>query len=378
MSTSKIHPQNFDEVCGILAGQGLRAQENGNNTGMEFPHNLNPSSKIIIYKKTGTVQFQGKPELVLELQEIWTEYASHLELHQSVSKSSKTLVYYVPTDKVEELKIHIESLSSEYQIKNETTNPTAKYCKIITDGNSNKVRITQFAKHYVDRGSKLLFQGLESELWEEIADHIAKKLNVGFETEIAKVIVSVNNDDRELDVVAVVTTEEKLLAEQSIKDIMVGSYNFLSNYDKDLIESSEYLIQSGLEPKNYFSFISGTILAFEGYVKKILIAIGAFKQSDINKDWKFSEATLTGRPVSLKPYIEGLLSKTDISLRNRQIRIICKLIEAIYNHRNTSFHNTPVPSSIKKYNKLASAKNVHEELVRLMHNSYVLLEAEIK
>lgn len=375
MQSYKIDPQDFQEVCEILTNQGLHARENGNKTGMEFPHTENSGSKIIIYKKTGTVQFQGKQDLIAELQELWEHSASHLVKSGVSTKQSQNLVYFVPIDRIPDLQLHIEALHQEYSVKNDSPNPIAKYGKNITDNTSNKVKVTQYLKNYPGRGAKLLFQGLESELWNNVANHIAEFFNANFETEVAKVMVTVQNDE-ELDVLNIVTSADKKATEDSVKSKMGSSYAFLSDYEKDLIESSEYLMHSGVQPKNYFSIVSGTILAFEGYLKQLLIKIGACKQSDVNKDWKFSSVHLNTQPIKLMPSIEKLLSN-DPTSKNKKIGIVCKLIETIYNQRNPNFHITPGSAIIQKFPTLKSANSVHEELIRLMSTSYDLLQEEI-
>lgn len=374
MQSYKIDPQDFQKVCEILTNQGLHARENGNKTGMEFPHTENSGSKIIIYKKTGTVQFQGKQDLLAELQELWENSASHLVKSGVLTKQSQNLVYFIPIEQISDLQLHIEALQQEYSVKNDLPNKISIYGKNITDNNSNKVKVTQYSKEYRGRGAKLLFQGIESELWNNVAHHIAEFLDANFETEVAKVMVTVQSDE-ELDVLNIVTSADKIAAEDSVKNKMGASYGFLSDYERDLIESSEYLLHSGVQPKNYFSVVSGTILAFEGYLKQLLIKIGACRQSDVNKDWKFSSVHLNTQPIKLIPSIERLLSNDSVS-KNKKIAIVCKLIQTIYNQRNPNFHITP-GSATPKFPNHKSANNVHEELIRLMSTSYNLLQEEI-
>lgn len=369
MENPKFDARKFDNIYQKLCSSGL-TPENGPNGSVIFSHSS--GGKITIYKK-GTTNIQGTSDAKPLLYELWTAQCSDFRVMETEGvKTNQILVFYVPGDKWEEVKSLILEFAKScgYGTSVGRVEHTL-YSLIFNDDKNNRVTVSQYMRLSA-RGAKLMLQGLGSDLWDNVSEYIGNILGASFQTEIAKVRVSVETN-AEIEVYSVITSEDKKAAEVATNQSLGNCYNFLSPHDKGLIESSEFLLQSNIPVSNYFAFVSGTIRSFEGYLKQVVIKLGAYPQAVVHsKDWDFGTLIANRRPLTLNHNIARCLSRDNQSKRNRQEGIIEKLINAIYQYRHTSFHN---PGRV--YTSLASAKSVHNDLVRLMKDSYDLLEMEI-
>jgi hypothetical protein len=368
MKNPKFDPRRYSEVEEILAGIGLVKRVSGNNT--MYCHE---SGGTITLYRTGSTNIQGSDEGKEIIYSIWLEHCEQLQVATTSQRQNHSLVYYVKEDEIDDTRRNIiHFLSSEGFSVEEKRVPNASYALTVTDAENNKVMITQYTRKTI-MGVKLLLQGVESSLWNYLVEFIGNLLNATFETEIAKVKVTVESD-KEIDVLAVVTSEEKENATNTSRDKLGDCFAFLSNHDQDLIESSEFLFQTALPVKNYFAFVSGTIRAFEGYFKKVLVELGAYTRKQVVEDrnWDFGSVIVERTPIRLSLAITERLSKEQ-TLRNRQTGIIEKLVKAIFDYRHPSFHNP----SYRNYPNIEAARTVHEELLRLMRSSYELLRSEL-
>lgn len=377
MANPKFNPKYYHQVSETLLSKGLVEKELGNKLGHEYHYST--GGKIIIYK-TGSVNFQAKSDVNELLRSIWNQscqcfeatYSAHSE---DVVKKNNTLVYYVFDDKIEALKDHILEVAEDIELDVSTSfEKTAVYRFIILDKLKNKITITQYQKKAKAASSKLLLQGLDSEVWDNITNSVGSFLGMTFQTAVAKLKVSIENNGTEVEVLSVVTTQEKKDAEELTKEKLGSCYNFLTDYDKDHIVSSQYMFISDIKPLTYFAFVSGTIRAYEGFVKKFIIDLEVFTLEEVqSRTWDFGQIyhKTTGLPT-----IVTLKLSTDPHLLNKQKNYVQRMVTAIYKHRNPAFHNTPpVP---RQYQTIQSAETVHNELLDLMREASVLFGTVVK
>ena len=368
MPNPSFNRDKLPEIEKFLAEAGFEKRELTNKLGIEF---LSQQGGKIQFYSTGRTNIQGNAEQKERLSTFWDENCKGFEIQNSVNRrENKTFVFHVPNAKIEELKQTVQRGFGHLKIE-ETCPPNALYRLTITDADNNKITVTQYTRQR--KWSKLLLQGLESETWFFATNIIGNSLNIVFQTNVANILYHFEDVTEPIDVIAVVNAEHQQAASKEIQGLLGKCYDFLYEHDKELIESSQYLLTSGLNPKDYFGFVSGTIRALEGYVKTLLVGIEACEFTDYTPDWKFgSICNLTDRTIARKL---RLRLSADSTKAARQQHVFLSLVDIISQHRNPSFHNSP--PVIRNFPTIESASSLHNQIVDTMRASYNLFETEI-
>ncbi|AEH47098.1 type II toxin-antitoxin system RnlA family toxin [Parageobacillus thermoglucosidasius] len=346
-----------EKVEAVLLDCGFEKKVMNNNYGHEF---ISPNGgKFCIYN-SGKVVVQGKAAEQETLRKLWNEKCKFAEVTDE-DKKQNTLVFKVSQDKLSIIKEKITDSKEEYgfSVKDEIAGPYVLYKMKIIDNYDYRVTIIQY------ESGKLVVQGQNSTLWNNILEIVSTSLDSVFNTSVAQVVVQ---SQEEVEVLSVVTSDDQKAATRSIKEKLGDCFGFLYLYDRDRIEASEFLLQSNIPVKDYSLLVSGTLRAFEGFFKKLLIEIGAFSESEISdRKWNFGKIIDEGTgDISEKVFN---CFSTDSSIRLKQETVIKKMLNHMSQDRNPYSHSGP-PFGGKPLRTLNQAISLHNELVDLMRVSY--------
>ncbi len=362
----------FDHVDKVLTEKGFIKKLINGNQGMKY--DSPDGGNIDVYYKSGNVVIGGTQDkrdiLKILFQELFSELHT-TEPQKPVSKHNMAFKYVISASQLPVLKNEFERFTHENQYNlQEVEEEKAYYRLIITDSKKNRVTITQY------KNLTLLIQGLESQLWLEVSDLIGSNLNITFQTVVAQVVAE---PGEQVEVISIVTRNDQDKAESKVKARLGECYLFLYSHDRDAIEASEYMLDSGLQPKEYFGFISPTIRAIEGFAKKLLIEIKAFTEEEIRKPgndrWNFSKVydrdsrRLTTQVLECLSSVHSIRRKQEESIKDLIFRGINRI-------RNPYFHDGP-PPEMKVINNHADARSIHDELLGLMVKVYECFKSEL-
>jgi len=354
----EIKRDKFDTIKEILASYSFTVEEMKNGHGYDF---ISPNGgKLCIYN-SGKVNIQGKSEAKEFIEGVWDEHCSFAEVTED-DKKQITLVYKVPKDNFDSFLNSIISEEENYNfesVKIDKPNPYIYYQLKLSDKFDYKITLTQY------ESSKLVVHGQNSDLWTNILEIISTNLDSVFSTSIANVAVQ---SKEEVDVLTVVTKDDQLHASRAIRDSLGACFNFLYTNDQERIEATEFLLQSELPVKDYSIYINGTLRAFEGFVKKLLIKLGVFTQGQVmSKNWNFG---LLYNPDT-RDISENLYNALsgDKSTKDKQETLIKEMLRRMSDDRNIYSHSGP-PSGGRSIRTLEGAISVHNDLVALMRVAY--------
>lgn len=367
-----IKSNSFDQVDHILLEKGFTKKPINGSQGAKY--NAPDGGNIDIFFKSGSVVIGGpqdKKDLLVKLfQELFSKCFT-TEPHKPAPKQNMVFKYTVTTSQIPGLKNVFVKFAKDNQYNLlEVSNVQAYYCFVITDLNKNRITITQF------KTSTLLMQGLESDLWLEVSNLIGNKLSITFQTIVAQIVAE---PDKETEVISVVTKNDQDKAESKIKARLGECYLFLYHHDREMVEASQYMLDSGLQPKEYFGFVAPTIRAIEGFTKKLLIQIQAFTEGEIRKTsddrWDFSKV-YDHDSKELTPKVLTCLSSDSSIRRIQEEQIKELLIEGVFRTRHPYFHDGPAPG-VKVIRDPAVAISIHDKLLGLMVKVYECFKAEL-
>lgn len=332
-------------------------------SGNDYSYSLKgPKGGRVNLYLTGKIVIQGKDNEKDTLRQFLDDYIKHLFVEPSSAGGNVCFVYTLSDCRQNSLSGVIETHAglNGYALS-KTTPRHARYCYAIKDGLDNKVTVTQYAS------GKLILQGLETSLWEDLTTLIGSFLCAEVQTIVAHVKAK---PGQEIEVLALITASDHAEAIDAARSKLGNCYAFLNPHDQHLVESSQILIESGVPLSEYFAYVSSTIKAFEGFFKKALIEIGAFTEPEISyRSWDFG-CVYDSRTGTINSRVLNCLSAESVK-RSKQESVIRELSKMIFNCRNPYFHNGPRPN--RELIELKDAKSLHDQILSLMKASHQLL-----
>lgn len=358
----KINADKIPQIEEKLKSDGFEKRPMPDGKGCDYE--LKSIGKFRIYNN-GTVLPQGKN--VLKLQEYWGKNFDNLNINKESTEKVNMFFSYGLTP------VQILAVSEELKKFSMTTGVAlveekaeyARYRYVITNKLQQKVVITQFEK-------KLLMQGLRSELWQNVSNVIAEKLGLVFETLVGQVVAE---PGKEVEIIGLVKADDQERASIAVMDALGDCYNYLWQGNKNDVESAQCALDTYQNLKDYFLCVSATIRALEGFIKKLLVDIGAFSEHNITHyKWDFGEVV---EGTDLARIVERCLSREPV-LGNRQKRTLVRIVRrGIFELRNGLFHTGP-PGYHRAISTLEEARSYHDEILEMMRTTYDLLKMEIK
>ncbi len=355
----QVDKRKVNDVCNILESNGLQSQKLGEN-GYQFKH---PEGGYINVYYSGKVVIQGSESLKEKLNNFFKEKCGHLLEDQSEKAENMVLTFLVPLERINYLRQEIDRLCVRkgYE-KKERTESNTYYRYSITDNANNKITITQY------KTNKMLVQGLRTELWDQFTEFIGTELGLLIKTYVAQVLVEHN---REIEVVDVLTDDQQEQARERIAQRLGECYDFLYDQDKCLIESSECILGINIKLNDYFAFISGTIKAMEGFIKKIVIQLGVFTEEEVRDHRRDFFGCLIDQDS------KELNSKFDLCLSPEKQKVLRDFIDKVIRRiRHPYFHDGPPP--VRQLRNLEDARSLHDELIGIMNFTFKKLRDELR
>jgi predicted RNA binding protein YcfA (HicA-like mRNA interferase family) len=354
----RIDKRKTNEVCKILEENGLHKKELGGNR-VQFKH---PEGGNINVYGNGTILIQGSALCQEKLSILFKEKCGHLLNEESEKAENMFLKFYVSIDKIKYLRQEIERHCAQkgYQSQ-EGHDSNAHYRFIITDAENNKITVTQY------KTNNMLIQGLRTILWEQFTEFIGNELGLTVNTFVAQVLAE---PGKEISVDTVITNVDQEQASERIKQRLGECYDFLYDQDKCLIESSECLLGLEIKLNDYFCCVSGTIKAMEGFIKKIVIQLGVYTESEV----RILRSNFFGCLIDHDS--KRLNSKFNCCLSEEKQKVLHGFIrKVIFGIRNPSFHDGPPP--VRNFEYLTKTKSLHDELIGMMNSTFRELQVEL-
>lgn len=276
--------------------------------------NLADRTIINIYS-TGTISVQGKQN---QLREEMEELKSRLE-----NRPASSLIGSTPELKacsatydimIIDIRDRIKASWTQIAPHCDTTNSPSQYISYrskLSKGKSN-ITITQFTN------GRLMLQGKSDYFLDNCCDNI-EKIAQPSNKDVAARFVS--TDQTALDVFVSRSTPDliQFAEDEVIKNLKV-SYNFLDLHDKNWFIASKCLCLSEVVLPEYSAFVMPSSKAFEGFCKKLLIAIGLLPPNHFtSKGANFSMLSNKKDPTHVticakEKHVETYLEKLRVSL----------------------------------------------------------------
>jgi len=122
---------------------------------------------------------------------------------------------------------------------------------------------------------------------------------------------------------------------------------------------------------DYFAFVSGTIKAMEGFIKKIVIQLGVFTEEEVREHRRDFFGCLVDRES------KELINKFDHCLSPENKKVLQNFIRKVmYNIRHPHFHDGPPP--VRRIRNLVDARSLHDELIGIMNSTFKELRDELR
>lgn len=182
-----------------------------------------------------------------------------------------------------ELQKHVQDSWVHIAPAYETTispSPYIGYRSKLSDGRSS-VTVTQFSN------GKLMLQGKMDYFFSDVCDFLEKTAKPS-EKDVAARFVS--SDQAVLEAfVAKYTPDLLKSAEKEVETEIEAAYKFIEDHDRKWLIASKCLCKSGILLPEYSPLVMPASKAFEGFVKKLLVAIGLVPTAYFStKDGSFS------------------------------------------------------------------------------------------
>jgi hypothetical protein len=227
---------------------------------------------IVTIYHTGSIVIGGqdtclKQEFKNLKQEIETNPQSFLEHETSEIKACATRYDIMLLELRTKIKESLNTLEATVEIT-ESPNPAIEYRAKITR-NDSSLTLTQF------NNGTLLLQGKTNKLFSDSCDLIEKIANPSDKEVIARFISS---DEKNLEIFAAKYTPALIiLAEGNVKKKIGSVYDYLESYDQKWFVASECLCLTAIPLPEFSPLVMPASKAFEGFAKKLLVAIGLFE-----------------------------------------------------------------------------------------------------
>lgn len=268
---------------------------------------------------TGKFVPGGSPKLKLkqefeELKKIVLESPEVLGEIKKVKVKSCAQKYIIIINKIKQaVKHEICTFDAKLKIE-ENPNATQEY-RVKISKNDQSMTATQFSN------GTLLLQGKEDSLFDEICDIIEKNGKPSDEEVVTRFLS--NNGEVLKEFTKTYTPELMEKAENNIKGLLKDAYNFLDSHDQKWFVAAECLRIANVPLPEFSPIVMPASKAFEGFAKKLLLAIGFYppthfaKKEDGFKNLKdktYSERnTLIGKEKYAGSYIDNLALTLDMS-----------------------------------------------------------------
>jgi len=316
--------------------------------------NLSERTIINIYT-TGKIVVQGKPNhLKKEFDDLKTQLEKGPISQIGSKKPDKKACNATYDIMISEIRELVKDSWSQISKHCETIISPSKYVSYVTkiSNEASAITVTQF------QNGKLLLQGKFDPFFELCCDHI-EKLAKPSNKDVAARFVSTDQSAVD-EFVAKYTPDMIGMAEREVKKCLVSSYGFLETHDQNWFIASKCLCLSGIMLPEYSAFVMPSSKAFEGFCKKILVAIGLFPQGHFDsKKANFANLSDKAHPLrvtvcSKDKYVETHLEKLRVSLDQYRNFMM---------HSDNSFV-TKVETQERATNLVNEIMNAEEELFR--------------
>jgi hypothetical protein len=276
--------------------------------------NLAERSNVNIYT-TGKIVVGGKQtSLRKELEALKSQLENGLKgLLSNANPESKacSATYDIMLPDMQE---QIKTSWTGLALNCETTNspsPYISYRSKVTNANSN-ITITQF------NNGRLMLQGKTDYFFDICCDQIEKIAHPSKKDVASRFVCS---DQTALDAFVARSTPEllKLAEEETVKSLNL-SYAFLDKFDQNWFVASKCLCIVGITLPEYSALVMPSSKAFEGFCKKLLVAIGLFPPNHFDsKKASFGILSDKNHPshktiCAKEKYAETYLERIDLSL----------------------------------------------------------------
>jgi len=303
--------------------------------------NLKDSINVDIYK-TGSIVIGGKKtELKNEFEKIKKQIDENPEILTGIIYSPKALSqsYIILNDEVRK-KIKDSLFEIDESVKlNEEPTPSEMYRAKLSKS-EYYISITQY------HTGTLLLQGKEDILFSNACDHI-EKIAVPSPKEVITRFIC--GDEEALKAFTIKYTPEILiLAETNIKEKLGDAFNFLEVHDQKWLLTSEIFKIANLPLPEYSPIVMPAAKAFEGFIKKILVAVGFYRADH----FKSKNATFA--------YLNDLTDpvRKAFCLKERIVDTVLKdIIVSLDKYRNFILHSD---------NNINTKVESYEEAVKLL------------
>lgn len=164
----------------------------------------------------------------------------------------------------------------------------------------------------------LLLQGKDDELFSNTCDHIEKIATPSDQEVISRFI---SGDEEALRIfTSKYTPEISILAEKELRDKLDLVFDFLQPYDQKWLIASQIFKNANLPLPEYSPIVMPSAKAFEGFVKKILVATGFypsdhFKSKTAKFDYLIDSSNAHRKLfVAKEKYADTILKDINVSL----------------------------------------------------------------
>ena len=257
----------FKDYCGNKNYQ-VQQSEEPNNLRLDIS-NFSERTIVRIFHSTGTVQIQGKQNLLkAEMENMKAQYEenhwSFLEDKVLENKACETRYDLMLPELRTEIKESLNMLEGTVCIT-ENPDPNREYRAKI-NRNHFSITLTQY------NNGTLLLQGKTGKLFDDSCDLIEEIANPSDKEVVARFI---SGDDENLRIFTGRYTPELIVtAEDNVKEKIGDVFNYLESHDQKWFVASECLCLTEIPLPEFSPLVMPASKAFEGFAKKLLVGIG--------------------------------------------------------------------------------------------------------
>lgn len=263
----EVSEELFKRLTHFLQDKYTISKENKGEDIYVKVSDLTNRANITIYH-TGKLSIGGKQSKVKEKLEYFKENIESIDF----SEKSIHTTFDILTDQLrEEIKHSFSEIDGN--IKNIEDKMTMYTIKLIRG--SSSVTIRQF------KNGTLTLQGKENFLYENVRDKIIQVSNPT-EKEVMTSFIS-DNEEKINEIAERYSPELGEKAKNTLISKVDKVYNFLEEYDKKYAICSECFLISRIELPEYSAYVMPAAKCFEGFCKKILVAVGFFEENHWDK-----------------------------------------------------------------------------------------------
>lgn len=315
MTVELVHLiENYlDNYCQTKNYQVTKTQNKG-----DFKYEIsNGYEKIsLMLYHTGRFVPGGSPKLNLrkEFDELKTNVTNSPEILSQIEElrikyCAQKYVMIVDSVK-EEIKKELDDIDGTLTIEENPSTHKEYRAKIIREEYS--LTVTQYTN------GTLFLQGKEDKLFNDVCDIIEK---IGAPSEREVITRFLSHDEEVLQKFTASWTLELLeTAENNIKGVLQDAYLFLEPYDQKWFVAAKCLCMAGISLPEYSPIVMPASKAFEGFAKKLLLAVGFYPPTHFSKKEEgftnLMDKTYSGRKtlISKEKYAGSYINKLAVAL----------------------------------------------------------------